>query len=374
MRPKFAAVYPWTTRRSVVVMAIMVAALLTGFEVRTALAQEQRCNALGANCVCSEPLNSSAIVPSGAGSAYFKGSNANTKPCAMDGVTGYGIRNDLFGASTPPNLVIRSDTTTLNKLPNRDVAKTAYYLATPSGWTGDWMIGHSTIPSSSYQRIAFRFYLYRSGDFQHTNEGTCTNSKEAGVRGLGGDGGWAISSEGGSRWPHMYNTLNFTWSGHTGNHTGDGFEGSAPWGSGSYNVSGFKDKWTRIEVVVRMPQRPGHDVEIYATDVTNGGAQQQAVKLSNGCATCIWDGGRAYQPFVWDSTFAPKQTLGEYIAMLYRAAEGGGSCAGWQAALYFMIAAWDTDAGQMIGASSEVEGGGGGGVSVPPSPSSLTAR
>jgi hypothetical protein len=355
----------WDARRLVFSMAIILAVGFTVLEACTAFAQEQRCNELGANCVCSEPLTSPTIMPSGSGSAYFKGSNPNTKPCAMDGQTGYGIRNDLYGGGTPPNLVVKSDATTLNKLPNRDASKTAYYLSTPSGWTGDWMIGHSTV--SDYARVAFRFYLYRSSDFQHTSEGTCTNSKEAGVRGYGGsEGGWAISSEGTGRYPHAYSLLNFTWSGHPSG--ADGFEGSVPWGSGTWNVSGFKDKWVRIEVVTRKPNAAGHDLEVYVTDITGGGTQQQVMKLSNGCATCVYP----YQPFVWDSSFRTTTTLGEYIAMLYRAAEGGGRCGGWQGALYFTIAAWSTDAGQMIGAAKEVEGGGG--LTPPPGPSSLNVN
>jgi hypothetical protein len=113
-------------------------------------------------------------------------------------------------------------------------------------------------------------------------------------------------------------------------------------------------------------------LQVFMQDVTTV-PQPAELKILDTAATCTNCGTPD-----WSSTVANQLTRSSYGAViwdLYRNwGPGNGStgpCPGFYGITHLMAAAWSTDAGQRIGAATEIEGGGGGGPTPPNPPSGL---
>ena len=83
-----------------------------------ALAAEQRCNELGANCVCSEPLNTNNLGYAGGG--VYNPADSTTKQCTVElgRATGSAILRTSH-PSTQPDISGTNDALILSRMPQR---------------------------------------------------------------------------------------------------------------------------------------------------------------------------------------------------------------------------------------------------------------
>ena len=127
-------------------------ALATTVGSRPSHAAEQRCNDLGANCVCSEPLNTSTYTQ--VTNAYWAANDTTTKKCSLEAVTGAILEN----GSGFRYLAVNSGEA-INALPPGRT--TSWILRTKEGsGGGGQFIGVTFSASTPTARIAFRGYRY----------------------------------------------------------------------------------------------------------------------------------------------------------------------------------------------------------------------
>jgi hypothetical protein len=384
------------------VLAILLLTLSTSFQIPPAHAQEAWCLANPANCICSEPLQATSY--SQVSPTEFYGANeVNPKKCTMSaGVTGAMMRVAYGPTGTIADLTVANDPTILALLPNRDTSKVVRYLRRTGDYLGQnagdesqpstWEIGYDFSSLSGWKRIELRFYRYVSSDFEwgheshvapHNTAYQCTNSKFA------HNEAQYYNINTGMNTMQTYGNIiggTYPFGSAYGWHydSASDFLGLSSWiptsgSDGPINLDTFhRGKWVRYEIVICRPatadaQVSGYDYEIYLTDVTDAGTRKQDIKFSNGCTQCmsIPSSGPTDADFVWSTSTYPVNDMNFLYMLNYRASDptqgGDGYCYGWDAVGYFVVAAWTTDAGQMVGAASEVEGGSGSYAPSPPS-------
>lgn len=330
------------TRRLILAFLLQI---LVGFPTAS-YAAEQRCNELGANCVCSEPLNTNSYVYSAPG---YNPSDSTTNQCQMDGIPGAVVTrnsNDLFGSN---------DTAVRSLLPAAHQVN--YFLRGPDGHTGVYWVG-TKLGSAFVKRAAIRMYLFYSSNFEFAYTSLCENHK-------------FFETD------HMITTMSGTDAAGSGggNHQAYGWtQGwnhavdccfSGPNGTSNYGptpLSSYRGKWFRIEMVLTNraggSSPNGFRAEIYMKNVTDNTPEQKVIDTA----------GTSFSGNGWgawtDLTPPSRQDALEFAA--YRQ----GTCAGYYGLSHVMAAGWDTDAGQRIGAAYEIEGGG----SAPAPPTNLLVR
>ena len=259
-------------------------------------------------------------------------------------------------------LQVSTDSTILNLLPNRNPTSVARFLrfaADQDNATIRFGMSNLDLSGLSSRRLAFRWYSYHSSDYQWAGDGSCTNGKIAhNSNALNAPALMTLTAHGGGTGGNtsLYtftDTWNWAWSGHG---TFEGFNtGAGPHPSGAHSVYNYRGKWYRHEVVVSNPKSSdsgGYDFQYFVKNITDGSAEVEDVRFSSGCTGCMAVGG---PDFTWDSSIHPTNNMNALHTELYRA----GTCLGWEGWVYAMIASWDTNAGQRIGAAYEVEGGSG---------------
>jgi hypothetical protein len=305
----------------------------------SARAEEQRCAEMGAACICSEPLNTNSLPI--AGSDWQNPADSTVKECTnlndSTAYRGYALERpakDLFGSNDPA---------VLSRLPSGHGVR--YFTRAPAAHRGMWTVGHAPGAPDGYNRVAARFYIYRSSDFQFAQEGTCGNAKFAQF-----DGSLLDSSFG---YVHMYNFLNFQPS-----------RDCCMVGPGPQNLDkqDWRNNWWRVEIVLRNLSGPGFDTKVYMKNVTLNSPEITVIDLQ-------------YPTSEWTptGTLTPPQRMHRIAANLFRSlgSNTSGECLGWQGISHYMYAAWATDNGQRIGGAYEIEGGG---ASVPaPTPAPAPA-
>ena len=349
-------------RLLLIILVFGLAVVIGGVVTKSAFAQETWCSAHPANCVCSEPLTAQSYASQGGG-GYFSANDDNAKKCTWaPGNPGWSI-----WAASGAKPVRKTDSATLALMPNRDPNKVTSYMGTTDGTVNSWMVGNEGTNISNAERVVFRFYLYRSPNYQFANEGSCTNGKTAEVIASGSQGSEIIfTSDGGVN--KSYGFVNSTWA-WGGASSFDGWTHGPAGADGDPGSHWTLGKWTRHEIVVKRPRagQGGTDVEWYMADVTNGGPLKQVMKMSNACTGCIFLNG-SVSDWRWDSSARPLNDLVDYAANMYRA----GSCSGWNGLSHYVLATFPTDNGQMIGPAVEVEGGSS--MTPPAAPSGLSVK
>ena len=325
------------------------------FSVTDSDSAEQRCNALGADCACSEPLNTNSAPK--VSTSWYNPSDSTTKECK--GETGVGApitRNaeaPLFTADSQALAALPSGHTVTNVMRGAD------------GHVGIFFINNGNQFSAPYpKRFAVRFYRYYSPNYEFAGEASCQNSKLTETIGPGhphGDNG-----QGALGW---YDFTGFT------SPTVPDCCSKGPGNNFNFYKNYFRGKWTRHEIVVVNPAggSPGNGLYFlhYVKDITNNGPEYVAVDSR------IAGGAGVFGPSAWPSSqqsgFTPSSPIRGIAANNYRQ----GTCKGYSAWSHYMVASWSTDAGQRIGAASEIEGGAGAPpppTSVPSAPSSLIVQ
>lgn len=333
----------------------VVVMLLLGFMLlpAVAMAAEARCAALDAQygagtCVCSEPLNTSTITMVEGSPDYRNPADSTTKECALDGRPGA-----YFSGAGSISLFPTSSGEAIDNMPPGHVTPITVWRGTDRG-PGGYAEGTQFPSSSPTARIAARWYVYHSAnfDFQNGGAGGCnpTNSNS---------GKMSFTNHG---MIHTYNGsyVHYAWNGWSP--SGLDLVQDPGWAqsgaAGVLNLAGHRGKWFRYERVIRNAGGgPGLRFEVYMKNVTNNGPEY---KIGDSSVTCsaAQCGGIGW-PASATTNLDPPGRISSIMVDSFR-----NNCPGWQAFSHYLAAAWNTDAGQRIGAASEIEAGGG--VSSPP--------
>lgn len=301
-------------------------------------AAEARCNALGTNCVCSEPLNTSSMGRSG---AYYNPGDSTTKECR--GETGTAQSFYFTGTMTAAG----SGTAPITALPSGNTV--SYAWSAPEGHTGTigpWHFFPNGTPP--FRNIAVRYYAYLSPNWSWNNEyadcgrakfwywGDAGNPNRMWQQVVGTGDGWGIAN-------FLSTTANVD---------------CCNWGpmaspAPSFTGASFKGRWTRHEIVFQNANTTGLVIKIYK--------QTLGVDAQN---VLVLDSSR-------DSRFANIQMDGGALAAVKATLYGERSCTGYGAFSHFMVAGWDGEyVGQRIGPAFEMEGG----VTTPTPPADVIAE
>lgn len=312
---------------------LIVPLCLIALAVQAVQASEQRCTDLGANCLCSETFNVSSYtsVPYGGSLQVFQANEVNSKRCSVEPPNYAAMTYGDFNAS--------NNTAALAALPSGHSVN--YFGAREEGHLGIWFVGNYYAGSSYMVRTAFRWYRYFTPDFDFgtgltDGSGPCNQSGKI-VEGWDGVAGFATTNHGGGL--TMYNFLGWTPS----------VDCCYAPQVGSPTYAEMQGKWWRFEQVTTNRGGPGIDIVTYAKNVTDDGAEFVAYRVSD----LSW-----YVP-----TMTPPGPRRYHTPSQYRQEDTNHpspGCAGWSGISHYVMAGWDTNAGQRIGAAIEVEGGGGG--------------
>lgn len=298
--------------------------------------EEARCTELGSACVCSEPFNTNSLVET---ETYWKDpADSVTKECSTAGIAGGALE-----ANPVSKITARNDTQLMNALP------AGHSVSWAAGGTdnhlGIFFAGHTHNSSTFLKRLAARFYIYHSTNYQFAGEGVCTNSK---LMQFTGPNSLADKSFG---YIHMYNFFTTDgWNPGYPEPTGCCFHGPGP-DEDVIQSDDWRGNWWRLEAIYVNRAGPNWRFLLYAKNVTTDGQEYTVI-----------DTGAGGTEFNNGANWTPPGRQDMMNINNYR--ETG--CNGWLAISHYMMAGWDTDAGQRIGLAEEIEGEAG--PSVPSAP------
>jgi|SRR5215469_1911564 len=313
-----------------IVVAGMVLAMVGTFFLAatdSSAETEQRCKELGGNCVCSEPFN----APSYTYRAPNYSFNDSDTPCSLE-AAGSGL------ARNSSDLVMTNDRGIVGRLTSAPI----YVVRGPEGQVNLWNVGHYFNDATRFlKRMAYRWYVYYSPNFEFAFEGFCTNTKIVQMEGVN-----IVPT------PHMamYNFLSWPPS-----FLDCCFDGPTVSDMGPNTYAEYKGKWWRYEVVITNraggAAPNGLRVQMYMRNVTDNLPERLVIDTM----------GRAghgplgsYIPYDNYKLSAP---LMQMRPSLFRETRTPGTvCNGYNALSHYMLAGWDTDVGQRLGPALEIEG------------------
>jgi len=341
-------------------------------------AAEQRCNDLGANCICSEPFQTATYNAANAdtNARSWNPADSTTKECAMNGTPGAAF---FFSGSTiGPGLLF----------PTTAAQDPAIFSALPPGRTNTYVLREADGVSAAFApgtmfpagaplaRWAIRIYLYISPNTVFTEEnGQCNNIGK--ILQFMYDSGPVISNHNAQGGWHTYgysgafNGVPSGWSMAGASNpatfpfdccvTGPGSDAASYRGTSFY-----KGKWWRLEGIIENIGGTPTVLKAYMQDVTTQPNPPEIKIIDTAIATAQVVGNQ------WGANEVATATRGNMAGNpaapaffdLYRNTSSDGSgpgqpllCTGFYAVTHMMAAAWSTNAGQRIGPASEIESG-----------------
>lgn len=315
-------------------------------------AEEQRCKDLGANCVCSEPLNSSTY--STLFGFDFNPADSTTKQCTKASQSAPGsVIEDGSGF----RYVVETSGAMHNALPNKIAGLKLLRTKTsaegnPAG--GGQFIGHEFAVTEKTARIALRGYKYFSSDYQIYRPVTCENSSKLMQIGQDSAVSAIVSGNGGTY--DMYGWIGWNFGSLNCCTVAPGGQASV----GSYSESKINGKWIRYEMVITNPLPTGvvTTFKLFAKNVTDDLPEMKIVDSTIETLDPSADPTNPNANQSWTqkiaTTVKPNQRISQIVFNLFRR----DNCTGYVGISHILAAAWDTDAGQRIGAAIEIEGGG----------------
>ncbi len=359
-------------------LAILVGAMALTLPT-SALAEEQRCKDLGAECICSEPLQATAYSQHGA--SWFNPNDSIVKPCNGESNSGFTAAITRNDTSKPPQVGTKA--TVLASFPPGHTVQR--YLELGEGHIGTYEMGH-WFDTGVYQRMAIRWYQRHStaadgsgsSEYEWSNKssGPCDNAGKWFSLGMS-TGPSALqwdTANGENDYPLIY-----AWNG-SGPQThfepgldccnfGPGFLNSSDAASnGQRRV--IHGHWYRYEVVVRhFDGTSGIMLQAFRKDVTAGGPLIKIIDSTIPCSGCGTTQDWTTASGATTALTPPGKVVRPEL-QFFRNPRAGGSCPGSKQISHFMVANFPTDAGQMIGPAIEIEGGGGD-VTPPQTPTNL---
>jgi hypothetical protein len=339
-------------------------------------AQEQRCSELGANCICSEPMNTSEFaLPSGSGDFGIGFPDSGTKKCAYLGIA---------------NTVGEIPSASRSKYAQSNIASVVRALSstgTPNyvfsgleGNTGALLLGHTPLPASNHARVALRWYRYYSPNFEFGISGAsggCANSGKEAVWDMPGSPtnvGGVITVSGTQAGKAVY-----SWAGFTPSPDCCDIAPGYDAGGALVNWTSVLGRWFRMEYVINNTAGPSLTFEFYMTDVTQGvprlnnGNEMRIANSSQACGSARYPSGCGGTTTGWTSAMATSLQPPVPIRAINIDGFRRDVCAGFAAYSHLMAASWTTNAGQRIGAAREIEGAQGT-ASAPLPPGILTVK
>jgi len=310
--------------------------------VNAQAANEARCTALGANCVCSEPMNTNSWVDAGSGQNWNPADTTSSdKQCGDYNA----VANAPLSASSLQSTPVSS---------GEDIA------ALPGGHTVTWVLrmdtengaffGHRAAAGTPTALRAIRFYKYYSTAYNsQSNTGASCNANKLAQFGPAFQQGPIFTFEGGEWSIYDINT-SLGWNLTVDCCTGPG-PGNRDAGPG---LSGLRGNWWRIEIVMHnaAPTGPGTTFDMYIKNVTTNGPELHVLDTSQsllGGVSNTW-----IAPLT--TGLHPQSNIDAMTIDMFRSTNGSTPCAGFASYSHFLYAAWSTDAGQRIGAAKEIEG------------------
>lgn len=302
-------------------------------------ANEVRCSQLGANCVCSEPLNTATYVP--VNGAWWNPGDTTTKECLSEG---QGAIQNGSGFQ----FIAANSGADISALP---AGHTNTYVLRDDSPNNGGFIGGRAPAGTPTARRAIRFYKYFSIDYnaQGDTGGGCNANKIAqfGRQWIEGP---MFTTEGGE-WSIYDINAALGW-----NQTLDCCVGPGP---GNYQngppMSSLRGKWWRFEFIVHNAAVGGPSTyfELFIKNVTDNGPELQVLDTSQTKTMAAGDSWGVNQT---GNLHLVSGTLDTMLINAFRASNSS-PCTGFASFSHYLMAAWSTDAGQRIGAAVEIEGG-----------------
>lgn len=312
---------------------------------------EDRCTELDANCVCSEPFNTTTLVQSGINCVNPADTTSAGKQCTAPREFD-GTNSPACGASFTL-WTTGSSSTIINLLPNPDPAFQHYIRGIDDHTAVQWIGG--TAAGFPVARRCMRYYFYRSAVANGDPSNYTLGGNEKMMSTAHNDMyNWNVASTTGY---NLYAMDQVGWTSNT-----HGAFGSCcnrgPTPGPNPTMGTYRGVWHRIEQCVSNADGSGSGYSMKIYDKEIGTAEKVQVDFGvNPCSvsdTCNASGGFSYcdwcSPTV-DSPLTPPSTHDIFEAGFYRE-----SAVGYKAASHFMVAAWATDTGQRICGAKEVEG------------------
>ena len=305
-----------------------------------AYSEEQRCNELGANCICAESLDTNAFTV--ANSFFLNPDNSTVKECSLE------LQNAVVSAVPASKVIVGNDVSVLNAMPPAHTVSN--YLRGIDGHTGIFYVGHNmdfTGVSQYIKRTSMRFYVYHSPDYEFKGEGACENSKFGGL----GRPNTGVVMDNSDGTLHLYAVDQFTYA--NGTKTGMDCCLAGPPTTLGANIgkNNWRGNWWRVEGVTinrNGGSSPNGVVyKMYIKNITTGGEEFKVIDTSIYDANAKPDNG-----WLGADDLTPPGIIKIFSANIYRQ----GACNGYRAISHLMVAGWDTDEGQRIGSAFEVEG------------------
>jgi hypothetical protein len=318
------------------------------FMAALASAAEQRCDELGADCVCSEPFNTTSYAQN---DEVWNPADSTAKQCSLE-ETSYPI-----AANPIDRIEVKTDNLALSRLPSGH--QVSAFLGGRDGGNDVFWVGHGVPASQSTQRYAMRFYIYSTDDYQFKGEGQCENSKLMQIDGPVDQSVGVI---------HQYGFENYAFDG------GSRRTGDCCWEGPPVNRPGFSNttqntvrgNWWRYEYIITNlsggPSPNGIRFQMFGKNITQGSNEIAIIDTREPCPDCGPDNAG-----LGADDLTPPSRVDDMVANLYRQ----GTCDGWRGISHMMYAAWPTNQNQRIGSALEVEGVAGAidGGEPPPPPS-----
>jgi hypothetical protein len=251
------------------------------------------------------------------------------------------VRNEPFDLIASPNAAA------LSRLPAGH--RVTRFLSGPQNHRGIWFTGHQMPDAVTFaKRIAFRYYIYHSPDYSFGNPTDgfygCNAKLHQFSAGLLTDFTFGYL--------HNYNFT--TWN----PPQNCCLSGPGP-DNANTSIPDWLNRWWRIEVVMvnRNAANTGQHwrQQIYLKNVTDGLPEKLVIDTDAA--------GTELNPV---NPRIPPEVMTKLLINLYRGENTANQCFGFKGISHYMVAGWDTDAGQRIGASSEIEGAGASADKVPP--------
>jgi hypothetical protein len=278
-------------------MRWVVAAVLLLLASAPAAAVEQRCTDLGADCVCHNDFTGTSYSDIGGGFYARNPANADSRSCGVQ--TPNAGRVTFWTSGGGPTAVIGGGPNGVN------VAQLPWIVINEP----------TTAQRPSTGRFGARYYIKLGSGYESTSpSGTpCQNDKYIQISGQG------VGEEPSY---HTANQNGFYWNGDGGGYTP------------SWTPASRIGHWIRMEMYVNELSSLSRRYEVYMLDLTTG---ETSSRTNLVCAA----------PCGLPATLL--EGLHRYRAL---------NCAGTYQITHLLMARWSTNAGQRIGAATEVETGG----------------
>jgi len=311
--------------------------------VNAQAANEARCTALGANCICSEPMNTNSWVDAGSGQNWNPGDTTSSdKQCGSYN----GVANAPLSTSGGVQSSPASSGEDIAALPAGKSVTFVLRMATENGA----FFGHRAAAGAPTALRAVRFYKYYSTAYNsQSNTGSSCNANKLAQFGPTFPQGPIFTFEGGEWSIYDINTsLGWNLTVDCCNGPGPGNRDAGP------GLSGLRGNWWRIEIVTHnaAPSGPGTTFDMYIKNVTTNGPELHVLDTSQSLIGGL--GNTWIAPLT--TGLHPVGNLDAMTIDMFRATNGSTACAGFASYSHFLYAAWSTDAGQRIGAATEIEG------------------